>query len=317
MRKRLLYGFIGIATLGILLTLFLMVAICYKNCRLDCLVGNEQENELLMLICGIAAIFAVCAILAAVFTEKMLDRIKQSRNEAVVENAQLRQEFTANVSHELKTPLTAISGYAELMANGMIASDTEIERVAGEIHSNAKRLITLINDVIRLSELDSNSQEEELEPVSLWAETKVCVSMLQISAEKHGVSLNGTGEDVYILATKRMVEEILYNLCDNAIRYNKENGSVDVIVEQLDGKAVLRVKDTGIGISEIHQKRVFERFYRVDKGRSKSTGGTGLGLAIIKHIVLRLNGEIRMNSEEGKGTEIVVIFPLCNKESAD
>lgn len=309
MRKRLLYELIGVATLGILLTLFLVVAICYRSCGLNCLIGKEQEKELLMLIFGVVAIFLLCVILSVVLTEKMLCRIEENRQEAVMENARMRQEFTANVSHELKTPLTAISGYAELIANGMIAPESEIERVASEIHGNAKRLITLINDVIRLSELSGNSQEEELEPVSLFAEAKVCVSMLQISAEKHQVSLRCFGEDVSILATRQMTEEILYNLCDNAIRYNKENGSVEVIVEHRDGKAVLRVRDTGIGIPKIHQERIFERFYRVDKGRSKQTGGTGLGLAIIKHILMRLQGEIQLVSEEGKGTEVIVTFP--------
>lgn len=309
MRKKILYILIGMATMEIILTIFLLVAICYKNCGFSCLTGATRETVLLQLIVSVVVVFLLSAAVAAFITEKLLDVIQANRQEAITQNAQMRQEFTANVSHELKTPLTAISGYAELLANGMISPETEVERVAGEIHNNAKRLITLINDVIRLSELDGNSGEEELEPVPLLAEAKTCVSMLQISAEKHQVSLHCEGEEVRILATRQMVEEILYNLCDNAIRYNRENGTVDVIVRRQEDKAVLLVKDTGIGISKLHQERIFERFYRVDKGRSKSTGGTGLGLAIIKHILLKLNGEIEVQSEEGKGTQIKVTFP--------
>ncbi len=310
MRKRIFQYFIGVATLGIILTLFLVVAICYKICKFDRLVGEVREQTLLLLMLSVVGVFLLCAIISGLLTQNLMKAIQKRKLETVEDNAKMRQEFTANVSHELKTPLTAISGYAELIANDMIAPESEIQRVAGEIHSNAKRLITLINDVIRLSELDSGAVEEMLEPVSLSSIAQTCVSMLQISAEKHHVTLRYRGEEVEILGTRQMVEEILYNLCDNAIRYNKENGSVDVVVEQKDDKAVLWVRDTGIGIPEIHQERVFERFYRVDKGRSKSTGGTGLGLAIIKHILPSLNGEIQLNSEEMQGTEIKVTFPV-------
>lgn len=232
----------------------------------------------------------------------------KSQHEDVVQNALMRQEFTANVSHELKTPLTAISGYSELIENKMASSEAEIRRFAGEIHSNANRLLTLINDVIRLSQLDAEVMEELLEPINLKDIAETCVSMLQINAEKHHVNLTFEGENVIIMATKQMMEEVLYNLCDNAIRYNKEGGSVCVSVEDRLDEAVLTVKDTGIGIPKEHHERIFERFYRVDKSRSKSTGGTGLGLAIVKHILIKLGASLNLESEEGKGTEITVTF---------
>lgn len=241
-----------------------------------------------------------------------IDAIKQQHDD-VLENARLRQEFTANVSHELKTPLTAISGYSELIENGMVAEENEIRRFCGEIHKSAGRLLTLINDVIRLSELDDSKNREVLEPVNLLDSARACVSMLQISAEKHHVTLFAEGESAVIMATRQMVEEVLYNLCDNAIRYNRENGSVSVTVEDRLDTAVLTVKDTGIGIPKEHQERIFERFYRVDKSRSKSTGGTGLGLAIVKHILLKLDAELSLKSEPGKGTEITVTFPAVRE----
>ncbi|MGN0376672.1 MAG: ATP-binding protein [Suilimivivens sp.] len=237
-----------------------------------------------------------------------IDAIKKQHDD-VLENAKLRQEFTANVSHELKTPLTAISGYSELIENGMVVDESEIRRFCLEIHKSAGRLLTLINDVIRLSELDDSENNEVLEPINLLDSAKACVSMLQINAEKHHVTLFVEGESAMIMANKQMVEEILYNLCDNAIRYNRENGSVSVTVEDRLDMAVLTVKDTGIGIPKEHQERIFERFYRVDKSRSKSTGGTGLGLAIVKHILIKLNATISLKSEPDKGTEITVTFP--------
>lgn len=236
-----------------------------------------------------------------------IDAIKR-QHDAVLENARLRQEFTANVSHELKTPLTAISGYSELIENGMVAEKGEIRRFCGEIHKSAGRLLTLINDVIRLSELDDSGNNEVLEPVDLLESARNCVDMLQISAQKHHVTLSVEGESAIILATKQMVEEVLYNLCDNAIRYNRENGSVFVVVENRLDTARLSVRDTGIGIPGEHQERIFERFYRVDKSRSKSTGGTGLGLAIVKHILIKLDAVISLVSEPEKGTEITVTF---------
>lgn len=243
-----------------------------------------------------------------------IDAIRNQHKD-VLQNARIRQEFTANVSHELKTPLTAISGYAELIENGMVAQPSEINRFTGEIHSNANRLLTLINDVIRLSELDSEETEEILTPVNLWECANTCVNMMQIYAEKSHVTLQAEGENVMIMASRQMVDEVLYNLCSNAIRYNKENGKVNVIIKDRLNTAQLIVRDTGIGIPKEHQERIFERFYRVDKSRSKSTGGTGLGLAIVKHILIKLDAEISLKSEEGRGTEITVTFPTVRAQS--
>ena len=232
----------------------------------------------------------------------------------ITERAQreaLRREFSANVSHELKTPLTSISGYAELIETGM-ASDEDVVRFARGIHNSANRLLTLINDIIRLSELDSGEAEEPFETLNLFELAENCTEMLQMNAEKHDVKITAVGEEGYIKGNRQMVEELLYNLCDNAIRYNNAGGSVTVSVKREDahdcGHVILSVKDTGIGIPEEHRERIFERFYRVDKSRSKSTGGTGLGLAIVKHIVAKHDAVMELDSEVGRGTEIRVIF---------
>lgn len=231
----------------------------------------------------------------------------QAQHEDIVKNALIRQEFTANVSHELKTPLTSISGYAELIETGM-ASDEDVLRFARGIHKNSNRLLTLINDIIRLSELDGTEQEIVFEKVNLYQLAQTSLDMLQLPAEKHNVTLTLEGRECFIWANRQMVEEVLFNLCDNAIRYNNEGGSVVVSIRDIDGKAELKITDTGIGIPAEARERIFERFFRVDKSRSKSTGGTGLGLAIVKHIIAKLNAEISLKSEVGKGTEITVIF---------
>lgn len=229
------------------------------------------------------------------------------QHEDIMKGARMRQEFTANVSHELKTPLTSISGYAELIETG-IAGENEVRRFAGEISRNARRLLTLINDIIRLSELDGEQKNISLGEVDLYDCAASCVEMLQLSAKTHDISLDCHGQRCMVHADKEMVEELLFNLCDNAIRYNRPGGRVDVTVGEQEGRVFLSVKDTGIGIPGESQERVFERFYRVDKSRSKQTGGTGLGLAIVKHIVAQHGAELKMHSEVGKGTEMRVIF---------
>ena len=190
-----------------------------------------------------------------------------------------------------------------------MANDSDIVRLGREIHKSSNRLLTLINDIIRLSELDGDMKEDIYEEVNLYEIAQNCVDMLQMSAGKHNVSLVLHGSSQYVKANKQMMEELIYNLCDNAIRYNNPGGSVDVTVEYKNGKTLVEVKDTGIGIPKEHQERIFERFYRVDKSRSKSTGGTGLGLAIVKHIVAKHpNAKLELNSEVGKGTTIRVLF---------
>lgn len=225
----------------------------------------------------------------------------------IINNAQLRQEFTANVSHELKTPLTAISGYAELIGNGMTGKEDTI-RFSNEIHSNANRLLSLINDIIKLSELDEADHQMEMERIDLYKLAENCVQMMQVTAEKQGIRLILQGESTMVMANKGLMDEVFYNLCSNAIRYNKPGGSVTVTVGTKDEHPFLSVTDTGIGIPKECQERVFERFYRVDKSRSKSTGGTGLGLAIVKHIVAQHNAALHLDSELGEGTTIEIVF---------
>lgn len=225
----------------------------------------------------------------------------------IINNAQLRQEFTANVSHELKTPLTAISGYAELIGNGMTGKEDTI-RFSNEIHSNANRLLSLINDIIKLSELDEADHQMEMEKIDLYKLAENCVQMMQVTAEKQGIRLTLQGESTMIMANKGLMDEVFYNLCSNAIRYNKSGGSVTVTVGTKDERPFLSVADTGIGIPKECQERVFERFYRVDKSRSKSTGGTGLGLAIVKHIVAQHNAALCLDSELDEGTTIEIVF---------
>lgn len=225
----------------------------------------------------------------------------------IINNAQLRQEFTANVSHELKTPLTAISGYAELIGNGMTGKEDTI-RFSNEIHSNANRLLSLINDIIKLSELDEADHQMEMERIDLYKLAENCVQMMQVTAEKQGIRLTLQGESAMTMANKGLMDEVFYNLCSNAIRYNKPGGSVTVTVGTKDERPFLSVADTGIGIPKECQERVFERFYRVDKSRSKSTGGTGLGLAIVKHIVAQHNAALHLDSELGEGTTIEIVF---------
>lgn len=225
----------------------------------------------------------------------------------ILNSAKMRQEFTANVSHELKTPLTAISGYAELIGSGM-ADEKDTKRFAEEIHHSSDRLLTLINDIIKLSELDCEDLEFDFEQVDIYNVAQGCLDMIDVQAAKQDVTLKLEGEHCIVVANHNLMDELLYNLCSNAVRYNNRGGSVTVTVKPVNGRVLLSVKDTGIGIPKEHQERVFERFYRVDKSRSKQSGGTGLGLAIVKHIVAQHNAEMTLESEPGKGTEIKILF---------
>ena len=237
----------------------------------------------------------------------------RKQHEDILHSALIRQEFTANVSHELKTPLTSISGYSELIEAGMTKGE-DTRRFAAEIHKNANRLLSLINDTLELSKLDTLSGEMQTEQVDLLELAKTCVGMLELNAKKRGVTILVEGTEAYVNGSRQMLEEVVYNLCDNAIRYNKENGYVTVCVENRMDTVVVRVIDTGIGIPKEHQERVFERFYRVDKSRSKSTGGTGLGLAIVKHIVAIHGANLELQSEEHVGSTITITFMKDGRE---
>ncbi len=235
----------------------------------------------------------------------------QEQHQNIVKNAKMRRDFTANVTHELKTPLTSISGYAELIESGM-TGEVETKRFAKEIHRNAIRLLRMINDILQLSELDTRETTLETESINLYGMAATCVEMMKIQAEPNKITLNAKGSNAWIEGNRSMLEELLYNLCSNAIRYNKMNGTVDVLVEEKADGVLLQVADTGIGIPKKHQEHIFERFYRVDKSRSKELGGTGLGLAIVKHIVSEHGATILLESEEGVGTTISVVFPKIN-----
>lgn len=285
------------------------------------------------LIMGVGiCVFAICVLFAKRLTKRIVEPIeKMAANIVLVEegevyeemrpfvstikqqhidilnHAKMRQEFTANVSHELKTPLTAISGYAELIESGM-TNEQDTQHFASEIHRSAERLQRLINDIIKLSELDDSDLKLEFETIDLYETAKNCILMMELQAQKNEVSLLLEGTATLISGNKTLIEELIYNLCSNAVRYNKRGGSVMIKAIIENERPIISVKDTGIGIPKDQQGRIFERFYRVDKSRSKSTGGTGLGLAIVKHIVAQHDAQIILNSEEGVGTEIKVIF---------
>lgn len=218
-----------------------------------------------------------------------------------------RREFTANVSHELKTPLQGIIGSAELIENGMVKPD-DLPRFVGHIHAEAARLVTLIDDIIRLSQLDEGDAMPT-EPVDLLAVSQEAAENLHDAAAARDVTLSVTGQPSVIPGVRRLLYEVVYNLCDNAIKYNRGGGRVDVMVAADAGGSSITVADTGIGIAPEHQSRVFERFYRVDKSHSKASGGTGLGLSIVKHAVQYHHGRIELESTPGTGTTIRVIFP--------
>lgn len=218
----------------------------------------------------------------------------------------MRREFTANVTHELKTPLTSISGYAEIIASGLAKPD-DIQGFAGKIQKESARLLSLIGDIIELSQLDESSSGENFIAVDLAGIAHEVVEDLRSNAQKHSVEIKAETEKTIIKGNRNQLYELVYNLCDNAIRYNRPDGMVKISVMNTDTRAVVKVSDTGIGIPQKHQKRIFERFYRVDKSRSKETGGTGLGLAIVKHIAELHGGSVTLESDEN-GTIFTAVF---------
>lgn len=232
----------------------------------------------------------------------LLDVTEKERSE------QLRREFTANVSHELKTPLQTISGCSELMKNGMVKQE-DIPEFSEKIFTETQRMICLINDIIRLSRLDEGDADMERVNVDLYALSEDVISSLQSAAGSANVALNIHGEPAVIYGIPQLLHAIIFNLCDNAVKYNHRGGSVDITVKNDNNRVLLTVSDTGIGIPPECTERIFERFYRVDKSRSRSIGGTGLGLSIVKHAAQIHNAEIKIESSIGKGTSITVIFP--------
>ena len=254
--------------------------------------GRVWQFDVSRILSGTAAVGAV--LLAFDITER----------ETAEQN---RREFTANVSHELKTPLQGIIGSAELLENGMVQPD-DVPRFVGHIRKEAQRLVTLIGDIIRLSQLDEGDVMPR-ETVNLLTLSQEAADDLTAAAEQKNVTISVTGESTCVSGVRRLLYEVVYNLCDNGVKYNVEGGSVSVRVGTEDGKAVVSVTDTGIGIAPEHQGRIFERFYRVDKSHSKASGGTGLGLSIVKHAVQYHHGTVELQSEEGKGTTIRILLP--------
>lgn len=254
--------------------------------------GRVWQFDVSRILSGTAAVGAV--LLAFDITER----------ETAEQN---RREFTANVSHELKTPLQGIIGSAELLENGMVQPD-DVPRFVGHIRKEAQRLVTLIGDIIRLSQLDEGD-EMPRETVDLLTLSQEAADDLTSAAEQKNVTISVTGESTCVSGVRRLLYEVIYNLCDNGVKYNVEGGSVSVRVGTEDGKAVVSVADTGIGIAPEHRERIFERFYRVDKSHSKASGGTGLGLSIVKHAVQYHHGTVELQSEEGKGTTIRILLP--------
>lgn len=240
----------------------------------------------------------------------LLEKIAEQKMTIQEESAgreQMRREFSANVSHELKTPLTSISGFAELMATGTV-SDDKVKEFSTDIYNESQRLISLINDIIRLSQLDEDAVEPIEEQIDLFDLAGDIADSLRPVAQNNRISISLTGEHASVSGVYRILHEMVYNLCDNAVKYNRPGGWVDISVTNTEKGPVLAVEDNGIGISKENQKRVFERFFRVDKSHSKEIGGTGLGLSIVKHAAQYHDVDIDLESELGKGTRISLYF---------
>ena len=237
---------------------------------------------------------------------RILQQLDHIRSESQSRD-KLRREFTANVSHELKTPLTSISGYAEIIRDG-IAKPEDTTRFSGKIYDESQRLITLVEDIIKLSRLEESDVEVMSESIDLYALCENVISRLEVNAKKRNITLSVSGDRCVISGVLHIIEEMIYNLCDNAVKYNHDNGKVKIIIRQFIDGVELTVKDTGIGIEADEIPRIFERFYRVDKSHSKEIGGTGLGLSIVKHGALYHNASITVESKLGKGTAVKILF---------
>ena len=239
-------------------------------------------------------------------------QLKRDRDE-LEKNEEIRREFTANVSHELKTPLHSISGYAELLAKGMVRPE-DVEKFSSKIHSESQRMTSLVEDIIELSHLDTGAGDMKREDVDLYLIARTAADSLSMAAKEAGVELKVSGESARVYGVPQLLYGICYNLCDNGIKYNREKGRVEISVRNLEGEVELKVSDTGIGIPEESRERIFERFYRVDKSRSKAVGGTGLGLSIVKHAALVHRATIDIDSEPGSGTSFTLHFPKDTQE---
>ncbi len=287
-------------------------------CAVILITGEAEPARLLQLLLKYSYILVILFILITIFAlliarsitgkivrpiEKMGDDLKN-----ISENC-LTKQFTANLSHELKTPLTAISGYGELLQNTEVTPENAA-RFGGIIYKESQRLINLTHDIIQLSQLEEYDFKPIIDSVDLMQVAVSCADALSVEAQKRNIEIVLTGDQAYARGTKPLLEEMVYNLVENAIRYNVENGKVFITVKKDKDTVTLIVKDTGIGIPEKYQSRIFERFFRVDKSRSKETGGTGLGLAIVKHSAEYLGGSVSLESKEKEGTAVAVMLPI-------
>lgn len=296
-------------------------------------IGSIFVVTIPVVLVVIVFVLMVCILLGHMLTAKLLEPINQmaehlddhsgettsykelepfenkirSQHDKILRAASIRQDFTANVSHELKTPLTAIRGYSELLENHMVEPENQ-DHMFRQIRRNADRLLKLINDIIELSDLDRNENKFDFTEFDLHELAADCCQDLEVNASTKSISIELSGEPCEITGDKNLVSELIYNLVQNAIQYNDFGGDIRVFAGMRNDKAVLEVKDNGIGIPKQHQERVFERFYRVDKSRSRETGGTGLGLAIVKHIAEVHSADLKLESEYGIGTKITVTF---------
>ena len=239
--------------------------------------------------------------------QPLLERIEES-NRVKAEAEMQRREFSANVSHELKTPLTSISGYAEIMKSGLVRPE-DMREFSGRIYKEAQRLLSLIDDIIQISRLDEGRIERDREPVDLFDLSREIMSRLAPKAAENSVHMELSGESCVVPGIRRLLDEMIYNIVENAIKYNRPGGRVDIWVGRLMSTAKVIVTDNGIGIAEEDQERIFERFYRVDKSRSKERGGTGLGLSIVKHSAELMGAQVKVTSAPDVGTKMEIIFP--------
>ncbi len=279
----------------------------FRKCVLDALGGRRSEciirigsGERNIIASPAKSMERVCGVVAFV-----MDVTEKHKLET------MRCEFTANVSHELKTPLTAIYGISDMLASGMVRAE-DVAGFGGNIRSEAERLISLVSDTIALSKLDEGTGADETEVLDVYAIAQDVLKRLEHTASEKDVTLSLEGESVDVNVNKTMLTEMLYNICDNGIKYNKQGGSLEVTVGKERRNAVITVKDTGIGIPYEQQGRIFERFYRGDKSRSDKIKGTGLGLSIVKHSVMQMGGNIRVESIPDKGTAFIVELPAMS-----
>lgn len=339
MTKKTLSKLLAFGTAVIAITAISVVAIFYYcgdsqlKASISAIAGGHSSGIILLIAATVLAVIAMSVVISIAITKsivkpieelgenldnidnvKIYDELKPFaqalKNEKEKQKALDRQkkQFTANVSHELKTPLTSIAGYAELIETG-IAKEPDIKPFAATIRKQALRLVTLSEDIIKLSQLEENdSNEIAFLSVNIAEIAQNCADALAINATAKGVSIIFDAQDTFVSANPSLLEELIYNLCDNAIRYNKENGTVTIKITSDEAGTTLSVEDTGIGIEEKYSERIFERFFRVDNSRSKATGGTGLGLAIVKHIAHIHNAQLKVDSVLGQGTKISVFF---------